>query len=267
VAYEVKSKAYWGLNLLIVVLAAILVAVLLIPQKIWNEEEQYRNLSRSNMENIWKVEQTFYNLADRYTENGQHAIRIVNSVYDSLKQGKDFYGNQTITLPSDSVMLSVDREAITYLFDSTLADTSWSDFREKIIAFYNEMANDSTSSGQWAYQVLQSAYDSLKTDTSWIGNRKIVFPNVYEINVSKTYTQNYDTTFVHTDRIQRNIKDTSYVVVTTTVNEDSSVSYDTTTTAKRQLPDMRYRYPDQLFLRADRCTRDYRCIQTCRQDR
>lgn len=243
-AYEVKTKAYWGLNLLIVVLAAILVAVLLIPQKIWNEEAYYRDLSRSKMTNLWKVEKTFFNLAGQYTENGKNAIKIVNLVYDSLKQGTEFNGKQTVKLPNDSVMLSVNREAITYLFDSTLADTSWSDFRGKILALYNDMANDSVHSGQFAYQILQTAYDSLIADTSWTGTKKIVHPYTYEINVPQNYVQEYDTTFVHTERIQRNIRDTSYVVVTTTINDDSTVTYDTTTTAKRQLSDMKFRYPD-----------------------
>ena len=242
-AYEVKSKPYWGLNLLIVVLAAILVAVLLIPQKIWNEEEQYREMARQNMQNFWKVEDTFYDLTGRYTEYGNHAIQIVNMVYDSAKQGVEWEEERTVSIPADSVSLNVDRQAIAHLMDSTLADTVWTAYREKLLAFYNDMTEDSTHSGQHAYNILRAAYDSLQADTAWTGTRTIIYPHQYEVELPPNYVRRYDTTFVETERIKKTVQDTMYMVVTQS-ESDSIVTYDTTRTAKQQLSDMRFRYPD-----------------------
>lgn len=243
-AYEVKSKSYWGLNIIIVLLAAVLIAVLLIPEKIWNEEEHYRNLARTHMENLWKVENTFYTLTGKYTENGSNAITVVNAVYDSLKNEAEFYDEQTLTLPADTVYLNVQPQEITYLIDSTLNDTTWDAYRGKILTMYNQMAQDSTNSGQFAHNVLLMVYDSVKADTNWTGTKKIVYPYQYELNVSQGYVQTYDTTFVQKDRVQKTIKDTSYQVVTKTVTEDSITTLETTTTAKNQLPDLKYRYPE-----------------------
>lgn len=242
-AYEVKSKSYWGLNIIIVLLAAVLVAVLLIPEKIWKEEEHYQNLAHTHMQNLWKVENTFYSLTGYFTENGKDAINVVNFVYDTLKNGGDYYGEQTVSMPTDTLYLTVDQPTITYLMDSTLSDTTWTTYRAKILAMYNKMAQDSTSSGEYAYHVLQMAYDSIKADTTWNGTKRIVYPQQYDLNIPQGYVNTFDTTFVQKTKIQKNIQDTSYQVVTKTVM-DSVTTYDTTTTSKRQLSDLQYRYPD-----------------------
>ncbi len=249
-AYEIKSKPYWGLNILIVLLVGALLAVLLIPKQIWNEEQQYREQSRTRMQNLWKVESVFLRLTGDYTELGEHAINTVNLVYDTLKSGADFTGTRQITFPPKQINMNIDSTAITILatlFDSTLADTAWDAYRQNIIDTYNILTlNDSTQSGQLAVRALRAAYDSIQAQENWVGEKQIVLPYQYEVDVPDGYVTLYDTTFVRTERRRTVVQDTSYRAEMQTDEETGEL--DTTWVPKRDLSDMQYRYPDLRIL-------------------
>ncbi len=252
--YQVKSKPYWGLNVLILLLIGVLVAVILIPKQIWEEEQAYRNESRTRMQNLWHVENMFFDLTGRYTELGSNAIQVVNSVYDSLTDSVAFHGNQALELPPKIVTLSIDpesRQTIQFLYDSTLADTVWTVQRQQITELYNRLApQDSIGSGELAHMVLRAAYDSTTADTGWVGQRKIVLPFHYDLQVSPNYMQMYDTTFVTETKIQETVQDTTYRMVTQiSGSEDTTITeIDTTWVPERDKEDMLSRYPDLVII-------------------
>ncbi|HKJ69838.1 MAG TPA: hypothetical protein VKA68_17915 [bacterium] len=249
-AYEIKSKPYWGLNILVVILVGVLLAVLLIPKQIWNEEQRYREQSHTRMQNLWKVENVFLRLTGDYTELGEHTIKTVNLVYDTLKSGADYTGTHQITFPPKQVTMNIDTttiHTITMLFDSTLADTSWDAYRQNIIDTYNTIAlNDSTQTGQFAVRALQAAYDSIQAQDNWQGEKQIILPFQYEVDVPEGYVNLYDTTFVRTERRRTVVQDTSFWAEMQTDPETGE--RDTTWVPKRDLSDMEYRYPDLRIL-------------------
>jgi len=243
VAYEIKPKKYWGLNILIVILVGVLLAVLLIPKQIWNEEQQYRDLSRQRMQDLWKVENLFHQLTGNYTELGGKAIQTVNMVYDSLQDSTGFYGEQSVVLPSETIRLTVDSAAIVNLIDSTLADTVWTAYREQLINMFNNAAmGDSTQSGQLALMTFQAAYDSLKANPGWRGTQTVVLPFRYTVDVPDNYVRTYDTTFVATRRTKEVVADTSYLGAM--VSDETTGEIDSTWFPRRDLNDMLDRYPN-----------------------
>lgn len=249
-AYEIKSKPYWGLNILIVVLIGVLLAVLLIPKQIWNEEQQYREESRTRMQNLWKVENVFMRLTGDYTELGEHTIKTVNLVYDTLKNGAEYTGTHQITFPPKHINMNIDSTTITKLttlFDSTLADTSWDAYRQHIIDTYNTVTlNDSTQTGELAVRALRAAYDSIQAQENWVGEKQIVLPFQYEVDVPEGYVDLYDTTFVRTERRKTILQDTSYRAEMQT--DTATGELDTTWVPKRDLSDMQNRYQDLRIL-------------------
>lgn len=246
-AYEIKPKKYWGLNILIVVLVGVLLAVLLIPKQIWNEEQQYRDLSRQRMQNLWKVETVFHQLTGNYTELGGQAIRTVNMVYDSVKQTSDFTGEHEVVLPSKQVRLNVDSAAVVSLIDSTLADTVWTAHRQQLINMFNNASvGDSTESGQFALMTFQAAYDSIQTKPNWRGTQTLVLPFKYTVDVPENYTRIYDTTFVATQRTKEVVADTTYLG--SMVSDSTTGEVDSTWFPRRDMHDMLNRYPEMTIV-------------------
>jgi len=243
VAYEVESKQHWGLNLLIVLLVGVLFAVIMIPKQIWDEETEYREESRTRMQNLWKVESAFLNLTGNYTELGGNAITVVNSVYDSLVDSVDYYGEQQLTLPPKEVEIRVNQQEIITWVDSTFSDTTFAALWQDIVDYYNGIAvNDSTNSAHFARMVINAAYDSVKADTAWRGNQTLALPFVYDLQVPPNYTKMYDTTFVKTRRSQTVVADTTFQVI---IELDTVTSeMDTSWIPVRDIDDMRDRYPN-----------------------
>ncbi len=241
--YDVQSKSYWGLNILIIILIGVLLAVILIPRQIWNEEEAYRNESRQRMTNLWKTESVFRNLTGDYTEVGENAIQLVNAVYDSVTTLEDFFGEQTVSLEPRTVNLIVDRIAVISLIDSTIGDTTWTTHRDEVIELFNTFAvDDSTASGEYAHMVLQAVYDSVQADSGWVEEQAITLPFTYEIGVPENYVNLFDTTFVIEERVQQVVMDTSYHA--TMISDQETGIRDTAWVPVRDLADMQERYPD-----------------------
>ncbi|MCF7803007.1 MAG: hypothetical protein K9N46_10905 [Candidatus Marinimicrobia bacterium] len=265
-AYEIESKQHWGLNLLIVLLVGVLFAVLMIPKQIWEEEEQYRQESRQNMQNLWKVENVFFDLTDSYTEIGENAITVVNAVYDSLQDSVEFYGNQSLTVPPKSFTLNVERNAIVEWIDSTLADTTYQAYWQELVEYVNNVAvDDSTNSGQFAHMLLSAAYDSVKADTTWSGQQTVTIPFTYDLFVGRDYAGAYDTTFVTSKRTETTVFDTSFHAIISADEEDTT-ALDTLWFPKRDLSDMQFRYENIRFIDTS-ITRETRWITETIQNR
>lgn len=104
-----KQRKLYGdfLEVFIVLAFLFLVISIYVPRAIWDEEEAFENKSHFNMENIYDV-QSFYNdLVNEFNTDGLLAIKVVNSVRDSLTSDSTYLGEQSITLDGRSFMVNV----------------------------------------------------------------------------------------------------------------------------------------------------------------
>ncbi|MEE8335414.1 MAG: hypothetical protein V3S48_03145 [Candidatus Neomarinimicrobiota bacterium] len=95
------------LELFIVIAFLFLIISIYVPRAIWDEEEYFEAKSRFNMENMYDV-QTFYNsLLGQYTSDGLLAMKIVNSVRDSLTGDSTFLGDQTLVFDGEKITVDI----------------------------------------------------------------------------------------------------------------------------------------------------------------
>ena len=73
------SKGSILLEILIVLLALLLVAVILIPGKIWKEEEATTKISRNNMNTIYEAERFYYQKTGSYTDSLSKLLNFVHA--------------------------------------------------------------------------------------------------------------------------------------------------------------------------------------------
>jgi uncharacterized protein (UPF0333 family) len=73
------SKGSILLEILILLLALLLVAVILIPSKIWKEEEATTKISRNNMNTIYEAERFYYQKTGSYTDSLSKLLNFVHS--------------------------------------------------------------------------------------------------------------------------------------------------------------------------------------------
>ncbi|MFQ6611585.1 MAG: hypothetical protein ACE5D2_00610 [Fidelibacterota bacterium] len=84
-----------------------LVISIYVPRAIWDEEEFYENKSHFNLENIYNLESFYYQLMNGYTTNGLWAMKVVNSVRDSLTGDSTYVGEQRISLDNKNFSVAV----------------------------------------------------------------------------------------------------------------------------------------------------------------
>ncbi|OPX35530.1 hypothetical protein B1H10_01005 [candidate division KSB1 bacterium 4484_188] len=89
------------LGILIVLMALLLVAVILVPDKIWKEEAQITNQSRANMTAVYEAEQFYYKTHREYTDSIPKLLEFVRN--DSTLQQR-----QTLVSLTRSFMKVVD---------------------------------------------------------------------------------------------------------------------------------------------------------------
>jgi len=103
-----QNKKYGdALEFLIITAFLFLIISIYVPRAIWDEEEYFESKSRFNMENMYDV-QTFYNsLMGKYTDDGLWAMKIVNSVRDSLTGDSTFLGDQNLVLGDEIISVNI----------------------------------------------------------------------------------------------------------------------------------------------------------------
>lgn len=105
------------LKIIIVLLAFLLVVVIAVPDKIWNEEDKITTQSRYNMNAIQEAEKFFHFKTSMYTENLDTIVTVIQSD-TSLQQKKrlveltnDIYDimEKTLDIPSIQSILSISK--------------------------------------------------------------------------------------------------------------------------------------------------------------
>lgn len=103
-----QNKLYSDFLEVFIVLAFLfLIISIYVPRAIWDEEEVLESISHANIENMYDVQYFYNELLDEYSVDGLKAIKVVNSVRDSLTGDSTYLGEQSITLDGESFMVKV----------------------------------------------------------------------------------------------------------------------------------------------------------------
>jgi competence protein ComGC len=112
---EKGSKGSILLEILIVLMALLLLAVILVPNKLWKEEDEITRISRNNIEAIYEAETFYYKNKGEYTDSLDKLLTFVQS--DSgLKQRQSIVSltrsliqviNNVLEVPSVNKILKI----------------------------------------------------------------------------------------------------------------------------------------------------------------
>ena len=72
--------------------------MIFLPQKVWEEEDKYREIRREKMHIISKAEDFYYQLMGKYTLDANELFTLVESATDSVIADSLFIGKQIINL-------------------------------------------------------------------------------------------------------------------------------------------------------------------------
>ena len=104
--YERKiSILDWG----IILSALLLLLTVYLPQSIWKEEIEFRNLGRHRMTSIANTEEFYFEMTGGYTSNGEHLFEVVEAAMDSLIADSLFTDEQIIYLNGNSYPVKLER--------------------------------------------------------------------------------------------------------------------------------------------------------------
>ena len=104
--YERKiSILDWG----IIFSALLLLLTVYLPQSVWKEEVEFRNLGRHRMTSIANTQEFFFEITGSYTYNGEHLFELVEAAMDSLIADSLFVGEQIINLNGNPYSVKLER--------------------------------------------------------------------------------------------------------------------------------------------------------------
>ncbi|MBC8226961.1 MAG: hypothetical protein H8E74_07460 [Gammaproteobacteria bacterium] len=83
--------------------------VLYIPSTIWEEEDMYKNESRSRIQTLYNVENFHNILVGKYEQDSLKAVNLVNAVRDSVMADSTFLGDQLVKLNGEEFLVNVPR--------------------------------------------------------------------------------------------------------------------------------------------------------------
>lgn len=115
-----KPALVKALNYIALLLALILIIVIYVPTRIWEEEAAFRREGRRRMMILNNVEQFYHQLTDTYQENPLKAMQIVTAVRDSTRADSNFHGQQKLVFDDSIYKVNVPKNFYTY-FDTTFA--------------------------------------------------------------------------------------------------------------------------------------------------
>ena len=95
----------WG----IILSALLLLLTVYLPQSIWKEEIEFRNLGRHRMTSIANTEEFYFEMTGAYTSNGEHLFELVEAAMDSLIADSLFTDEQIIYLNGNSYPVKLER--------------------------------------------------------------------------------------------------------------------------------------------------------------
>ncbi|MDD3806873.1 MAG: hypothetical protein PHE86_02390 [Candidatus Marinimicrobia bacterium] len=96
-----EQKAYnetWSfiVKWITVILLVVLVLVIIIPWRIWQEEDYYRELCHWKMTNLWNAQRLYHELRKEYNPNLRETLQFIDQVRDSILADSMYVRNQKI---------------------------------------------------------------------------------------------------------------------------------------------------------------------------
>ena len=89
----------------------IMFSMVFVPQKIWEEEDEYKNNRRNRMTIISQAQEFFYELTGSYNDNINEVFLLVESAADSLIADSLFVGsNKKIYLNNKEYLVNLDKD-------------------------------------------------------------------------------------------------------------------------------------------------------------
>lgn len=204
---EYKPTLVKVLNIVAGILALILIIVIYIPNGIWKEENQIRDLGRSRMKIVNDIQKYYDQMAGTHLPDPVLAMKVISAVRDSTRADSNFFGQQTIKLPEGRFNMDVPKNfyatfdtnfAFKYELTDTVVDTTI-----KILKWNPElMANDT------AY-VVSTRLPEVKEDPN--------FKGVLDVEVSKRVANDiyYRRFYLTKELAMRPLLDTPYTVLKT----------------------------------------------------
>ncbi len=83
--------------------------VIYVPSVIWQEEDMYRDESRSRIQALYNIENFHNILVGKYEQDGLKAVTLVNAVRDSVMADSTFLGDQSVKLNGEEFLVNVPR--------------------------------------------------------------------------------------------------------------------------------------------------------------
>jgi len=96
----------WGIVLSVI----ILFLMIYIPNSIWKEEDELKEISRFRMEVIANAQEFYNELTGSYTYNGQMLFKVVEAAMDSLIADTLFTGKQMINLEDTTFEINIESD-------------------------------------------------------------------------------------------------------------------------------------------------------------
>jgi len=204
---EYKPTLVKILNIIAFILVLILIIVITVPNTVWQEENQIRELGRKRMVVLNDVEKYYNQMAGKPQPDPILAMKIVSAVRDSTRADSNFFGQQTIKLPEGRFTLDVPKNffmvfdtsfAFKYQQSDTLIDTT-----VKILKWNTELMTNDT------IYVLSSRLETEQADPNFKG---ILNTEISKRVANNTYYRRY---YLKPDLAMRPLLDTTYAVFKT----------------------------------------------------
>ena len=107
---KVKQKFFNDyLEFIIFFVFLLTLLVIYLPSTIWEEEDMYKNESRSRIQALYNVENFHNILVGKYEQDGLKAVNLVNAVRDSVMADSTFLGDQLVKLNGEEFLVNVPR--------------------------------------------------------------------------------------------------------------------------------------------------------------
>ena len=181
------SKKIAILDWLIFFSIIMLIIMVYLPQKVWEEESKYRSERRARMKHIALAEEFFYELTGEYTTDVNELFSLVEASMDSLIADSTFTGTQNVILNNKNYSINIDAS-----------------FAERVDTSYSIPEKIKTEFDVTLHQVgFVNENDPSLTDTLWLNDGKLE-----EVKYSDDFVGIFNTkierrVFIETDYLRR----------------------------------------------------------------
>ena len=160
--YKPKTKVL--LNWLAAILAVVLILVIYLPAKIWEQEQQIIQKGHKRMKTLAQTQKFYHQMTGSYLDDPEALVNVVSAVRDSNLADSNFTGEQEVYLNDDTFQVDVPTKfyrtfdttfAMSYRREETITDTICT------VLKWNESLADYDTLYVNAENLNQMKYDSL----------------------------------------------------------------------------------------------------------